>query len=87
MKKIEQEFVRWNLIRFLKETKTKQKDIANEVGIPQDVLSRFKNGNRNQFLWTDHLIKLADYLADKGYNQDVFKSVEVDKFVNNSQAN
>ena len=73
-----------NLIRFIKNTNTKQKDIAKEVGIPQDVLSRFKNGNRNQFLWAEHLTKLADYLEGKGYAQSVFKSNE---FTNNSKAN
>lgn len=84
MKKIEQEVVRLNLIKFIKDTNTKQKDIANEVGIPQDVLSRFKNGNRNQFLWSEHLTKLAEYLASKGYAQSVFKSNE---FTINSKAN
>lgn len=84
MKKIEQEVVRLNLIKFIKDTDTRQKDIANEVEIPQDVLSRFKNGNRNQFLWAEHLTKLADYLEGKGYAQSVFKSNE---FVINSEVN
>lgn len=77
MKRIEQEFVRVNLINFLQETKTKQSDVAKAINIPPDVLSRFKNGNRNQMLYAEHLNRLADYLKDKGYDKRVFESPEI----------
>lgn len=72
-----EQMLRINLQRLLKETKIKQKDVADAIGLPQDTLSRFKNNKRGQTLYDDTRDRLEQYLISNGYNQFIVTSDDV----------
>lgn len=55
---ISQEEVREKLIK--RAEREKQTYIARQIGMPKQVLSDFKLGKKQ--LWTEHLLKLNEYL-------------------------
>jgi len=57
-KTITQELVRQKLLK--KVESEKQTYIANQIGMPKQVLSAFKLGKKE--LWEEHLIALNEYL-------------------------
>lgn len=65
MTEISQDLVREKLIK--KMMQGKQQYIADQIGIPRQILSGFKTGKRE--LWESSLIKLNDYL-DKNLDKE-----------------
>ncbi len=51
------------LIKYISKFGVRQKHIANTIGMPEEVLSRFKR--HGKILWPEHRQALEEYLISK----------------------
>ena len=61
--KVEQENIRLKFITFINKSGIKQSFVSEQIKIPTDVLSKFKNGKKE--LWTDDLERLNQFLTNR----------------------
>jgi len=62
---LEQMIVNQRLRQYIEETGIKQIYICKATGLPNSILSEFKNNKKK--LWWESLMKLDEYLKSKGY--------------------